>query len=149
MNCINCEVEIPEGSYLTMCQTCFRETLGKRVREVWVNYCLKIGDNKPSHIASWEKLNEHDKEVDREIGEELFLLGTQNNELLLSLLKEVTQTLLIVVSDLTDSEKVADKMAWFHFLDRWKELSEEIKDIFSKYQMTNFYENVYQEVVAE
>jgi hypothetical protein len=52
-----------------------REALGKRVRDVWIEYCKKIGDTKPSHIAPWEALSEADKEADRLIGEELYQLG--------------------------------------------------------------------------
>lgn len=52
-----------------------REELGKRVRQIWVDYCREIGDTKPAHLAPWEELSETDKEVDRRIGEQLFMLG--------------------------------------------------------------------------
>lgn len=46
-----------------------RETLGRVVRQAWVEYCQEIGDTKPSHLAPWEELSEQDKEADRRIGE--------------------------------------------------------------------------------
>lgn len=52
-----------------------RETLGQKVRKVWVDYCLRIGDTKPSHIAPWEELSEEDKEADRVIGVALWNMG--------------------------------------------------------------------------
>ena len=52
-----------------------REMLGQKVRKVWVDYCLRIGDTKPSHIAPWEALSEQDKEADRVIGEALWSVG--------------------------------------------------------------------------
>lgn len=51
------------------CETCNREKLGQEVRRVWIEYCLEIGDYKPSHLATWDKLSDQDKEVDRRIGE--------------------------------------------------------------------------------
>jgi len=55
-----------------------REELGKLVRRVWVEYCLEIGDTKPSHIAPWEELSEADKEADRRIGVALYDLAAKN-----------------------------------------------------------------------
>lgn len=55
------------GGYV--CEGCQRELLGRLVREVWVAYCLEIGDYKPTHLALWDMLSESDKEVDRRIGE--------------------------------------------------------------------------------
>ena len=49
-----------------------RELLGRLVREVWVAYCVEIGDTKPSHLAPWDELTEDEREVDRRIGERLF-----------------------------------------------------------------------------
>lgn len=46
-----------------------REQLGRLVRKVWVDYCYEIGDDKFSHLASWEELSESDREVDRRIAE--------------------------------------------------------------------------------
>lgn len=53
----------------------FRDGLGRRVREVWVAYCVEIGDTNPAHLAPWEALSERDKEVDRRIGDELWQMG--------------------------------------------------------------------------
>lgn len=55
-----------------------REELGKLVRRVWVNYCIEIGDWKPSHIAEWDALNESDKEIDCRIGEAVWRLANGN-----------------------------------------------------------------------
>lgn len=49
-----------------------REELGKYVRQIWIDYCLEIGDTKPSHIAPWSELSERDKEADRRIGEAIW-----------------------------------------------------------------------------
>lgn len=46
-----------------------RETLGREVRRVWIEFCREIGDDKPSHLASWEDMTEPEREVDRRIGE--------------------------------------------------------------------------------
>jgi hypothetical protein len=46
-----------------------REALGKRVREVWVEWAKKQPDPKPSWLVTWDDLDEGDKEVDRQIGE--------------------------------------------------------------------------------
>jgi hypothetical protein len=56
------------------------ETLGKEVRQVWVDFQTEqwqLTGVKPkaSHLDSWEKLNEADKEVDRRIGQKLFFRG--------------------------------------------------------------------------
>lgn len=45
-----------------------RERLGRVVREAWVAYCREMGDANERHLASWDDLNEYDKEVDRRIG---------------------------------------------------------------------------------
>jgi len=52
-----------------------RERLGRQVRSVWVEYCKRVGDTKPSHRLPWEELSETDKEVDRCIGSALYLEG--------------------------------------------------------------------------
>lgn len=46
-----------------------RETLGREVRRVWIEFCREIGDDRPSHLASWEDMTEPEREVDRRIGE--------------------------------------------------------------------------------
>lgn len=51
-----------------------RETLGRFVRKVWVEYYKEIGGEKPSHLAPWEEISEEDREADRRIGEELGVL---------------------------------------------------------------------------
>jgi hypothetical protein len=52
-----------------------REILGRRVREVWVAWAKEQASPKPSWLVPWEGLSELDKEVDRRIGAELFLIG--------------------------------------------------------------------------
>jgi len=54
-----------------------RDLLGRKVREVWIAYCLEVGDTKPSHIAPYDDLSEVDKEADRRIGEALFFEGIE------------------------------------------------------------------------
>lgn len=70
-----------------------REELGKIVRQTWIDYCVSIGDTKPSHLIPWDELSEIDREADRRIGEALFrtvlnseltayLYGEPSNEIL-------------------------------------------------------------------
>ena len=56
-----------------------RENLGRRVREVWVLWAIERGQEvavKGSWLTPWEHLEEHEREVDRRIGEALFYEGT-------------------------------------------------------------------------
>lgn len=46
-----------------------RETLGKLVREVWVEFAKEQHDPNPSHLVGWDDLDEANKEVDMRIGE--------------------------------------------------------------------------------
>lgn len=46
-----------------------RDALGRRVREVWVEWAKRQPDPKPSWLVPWDELAERDKEVDRQIGE--------------------------------------------------------------------------------
>lgn len=48
-----------------------RESLGKIVREVWIEWAKEQPSPKPSWLVPWEGLSESDKEVDRRIGERL------------------------------------------------------------------------------
>jgi hypothetical protein len=48
--------------------TALGETLGRRVREVWVNWAKEQPDPKPHWLTSWDELDEPSKEVDRRIG---------------------------------------------------------------------------------
>jgi hypothetical protein len=49
--------------------TCdLRERLGKRVREVWVEWAKRQNNPKPSWLVPYEQLSEQDKEADRCIG---------------------------------------------------------------------------------
>ncbi len=52
-----------------------REILGKRVREVWVRWASQQANPKPSWLVPWEQLSEPEREVDRQIGEELWGFG--------------------------------------------------------------------------
>ena len=52
-----------------------REALGRRVREVWVEWAREHPNPKPSWLVPWEGLSEPDKEVDRRIGEVLYAMG--------------------------------------------------------------------------
>ncbi len=44
------------------------DTLGRIVREVWVDYAHEIGNPNPAHLLSWDDLDEGNREVDRRIG---------------------------------------------------------------------------------
>jgi hypothetical protein len=52
-----------------------RERLGIIVRAVWVEWAHEQPNPKPSWLQPWEALDEPDKEVDRRIGEALYLQG--------------------------------------------------------------------------
>lgn len=52
-----------------------RDALGRKVREVWVEWAREQADPKSSWLVPWEGLSEPDREVDRRIGEVLFAMG--------------------------------------------------------------------------
>jgi hypothetical protein len=52
-----------------------REQLGKKVREVWINWAKEQPNPKLSWLKPWKELSEPDKEVDRRIGEALYKMG--------------------------------------------------------------------------
>jgi hypothetical protein len=49
-----------------------RESLGKRVREVWVAWARTQPNPKPEWLVPWDELEERYKEVDRLIGSALW-----------------------------------------------------------------------------
>lgn len=49
--------------------------LGRRVREVWVEWASRQPNPKPSHLTPWDQLDEGNREVDRLIGIELAKIG--------------------------------------------------------------------------
>ena len=49
-----------------------REQLGRRVREVWIEWAKRQPDPKPSWLAPYDELSEPDKEADRCIGAALW-----------------------------------------------------------------------------
>lgn len=55
-----------------------RESLGQMVRRVWVDWASEQASPKPSWLVPWEGLAEPDREVDRRIGEALYLAGYVN-----------------------------------------------------------------------
>jgi hypothetical protein len=55
-----------------------RESLGQMVRHVWVEWAKEQDAPKPSWLVPWEGLSELDREVDRRIGEALYLAGYAN-----------------------------------------------------------------------
>ena len=57
-----------------------REKLGKLVRQIWINYCRDTGDTKPNHLATWDEISESDREVDRQIGEQLYQTGYRDGQ---------------------------------------------------------------------
>lgn len=57
-----------------------RELLGKRVRSIWIQWAQQQPNPKPSWLVRWSGLSEPDKEVDRLIGEELFVEGWNAND---------------------------------------------------------------------
>lgn len=52
-----------------------RDQLGRQVREVWMEWAREQPSPKPSWLVPWEDLREPDREVDRRIGEALYLRG--------------------------------------------------------------------------
>jgi hypothetical protein len=52
-----------------------RDNLGRRARDVWVRWASQQDNPKPSWLVSWEQLSESEREVDRQIGESLWMLG--------------------------------------------------------------------------
>ena len=52
-----------------------RDDLGRRVREVWVNWAKSQPSPKASWLVSYDELIEADKEADRMIGEALWYDG--------------------------------------------------------------------------
>lgn len=46
-----------------------RETLGKIVRDAWVNWAQQQPDPQPGWLDTWDELSEEYKEVDRQIGD--------------------------------------------------------------------------------
>lgn len=46
-----------------------RESLGRLVRELWIEWAKEQPAPKPSWLVPWEGLSEPDREVDRRIGE--------------------------------------------------------------------------------
>ena len=67
-----------------------RETLGRRVREVWVAWAKTQHEPKASWLLPWEELDERDREVDRQIGETIAMetgrrLAKENDDLLMDL----------------------------------------------------------------
>lgn len=49
-----------------------RDSLGRRVREVWVEWAKRQPNPKPSWLVSYDELSEADKEADRCIGAALW-----------------------------------------------------------------------------
>lgn len=52
-----------------------REQLGQYVRQVWVQWAREQPNPKPSWLLPWQALSEPDREVDRRIGEALWVAG--------------------------------------------------------------------------
>lgn len=48
-----------------------REILGQHVRKVWIMWAKNQPDPKASWLVPWRDMKEEDKEVDRQIGEEI------------------------------------------------------------------------------
>ena len=53
-----------------------REQLGGVVRLVWLEWAKEQPNPKPSWLLPWKDLTDHEKEVDRRIGERLVTLAT-------------------------------------------------------------------------
>jgi hypothetical protein len=52
-----------------------REALGRKVREVWIDWATQQLNPKASWLVPWEGLSEPDREVDRRIGERVAAIG--------------------------------------------------------------------------
>lgn len=53
----------------------YRDVLGRRVREAWVDWAKRQPSPKPSWLVPYDELSEPDKEADRQIGEALVSFG--------------------------------------------------------------------------
>ena len=56
------------------------DMLGRRVREVWVEWASHQPNPKPSHLTPWDQLDEDSREVDRLIGAALAAEGRRETE---------------------------------------------------------------------
>jgi hypothetical protein len=51
-----------------------REELGRLVRQVWIEYCLKTGrTDRPDRICPWEEMDDWSQEVDMCIGTTIYV----------------------------------------------------------------------------
>lgn len=58
----------------------FRDYLGEKVREVWIEWANQQENTKPSWLVPYDGLSEPDKEADRMIGERLYQIGQLANQ---------------------------------------------------------------------
>ena len=54
-----------------------RDSLGRRVREVWIHWASQQNSPKSSWLVPWDQLSESEREVDRQIGESLWAFGLE------------------------------------------------------------------------
>jgi hypothetical protein len=71
-NCFRCPCDIYDPRHP---DADLRERLGRLVREVWVDWAKEQPVPKNHWLLPWEVLSEADKEVDRRIGEAVYILG--------------------------------------------------------------------------
>jgi len=57
-----------------------REDLGRKVREIWIEWAKEQENPKESWLVGWDALGESDKEVDRRIGEGIFRAAPSNTD---------------------------------------------------------------------
>jgi hypothetical protein len=57
-----------------------RETLGKLVRQTWIEWAKEQPNPKPSWLVEWDNLSEPDQEVDRRIGEAVAMYVAKESE---------------------------------------------------------------------
>lgn len=66
------EQEVMEPEEIEERRRELRERLGRRVREVWIEWAKTQPNPKPSWLQPWEELTEPEREVDRMIGEAIY-----------------------------------------------------------------------------
>lgn len=84
-----------------------RESLGRIVREAWVQYCKETGDSKTSHIVPWEGISEWDKEADRRIGEAVYVAATAASEATVRRAVEATRDAAIRCGEQTSNAHIS------------------------------------------
>lgn len=84
---------------------CDRESLGRIVRDAWIERCKLKPNPRPDHVAPWEEMPEFDRETDRVIAEAVLAH-------LMSLLDEAKETQVALVEALKECMGYMGQSAW-------------------------------------